>query len=200
VASANPNLTISTPPGAEFAVVDPRAQKPTMVAFLDPRTAVLGQPVQVEAFLANRASGSQHLRAEDLAILGKPAHLAECVMLGVPKDLRKVPPMIAENIGLLTLSADATDAAQFQFTVIPKNPEMAAPLAEFCKSILELVRLLPPEQLAGVPEIVLTLIKGTVAVPVPQGVTLNTSLPLAAVAKPLGRKLGTGGPGAPRPQ
>jgi hypothetical protein len=77
---------------------------------------------------------------------------------------------------------------------------MAAPLTAWCKSTLDLLRLMPPEQLAPVPEIVRMLINGAVAVPAAQGVTLSTSLPLAMIQKPLARKLGTGGPAAPRPQ
>jgi len=200
VVSANPNLAIGTPQGAEFTVVDPRAQKPTMVAFVDPRTAVLGQPAQVEAFLANLVSGTQHAQAKDLAGLEKPTRPLECVLLEVPRQQWKLPPVIADNIALLRLSAEATDAAQFQLTVVPKDPEMAAPLSTWCQSSLDLIRLLPPEQLAAVPEIVRVLLKGAVAAPAPGGVTLSAKLPMAMVARPVGRRMGTGGPAVPRPQ
>jgi hypothetical protein len=193
VASAAQNLRISTPPGAEFTVTDPSAEKPTMVAFMNPTAAVLGQPVQVEAFLANLASGNRHLRAKDLAVFAKPTHLVECVMLGVPREVRRVPPVIGENIALLALSVAGTDAAEIQLTVVPRDPAMAAPLAAWCQSSLDLLHLLPPEQLAPANEMVRALIRGTTAAPAPQGVTLSASLPLALVQGPLGRRLGSGG-------
>lgn len=199
VASANPNLTLSTPAGAEFTVVDPKAQKPTMVALIDPRTAALGQPVQVEALLANLASGTRHPRAGDLADLEKPEHPLTCVLLEVPGKQWKLPPVIADNIALLRLEAEAADAAQMRLTVVPSRPEMATPLATWCQSSLELLRLLPPEQTAGVPEVVRKLITEAVATPVAEGVTLSSKLPLALIARPLGRRLGTAGPAAARP-
>ncbi len=194
-----PNLRVSTPPGVEFVVADTRSAKGTMVAFLSPREAVVGQAAQVEAFLTNLAAGTRHARSEDLVGLEAPTALVDCVMLGLPKETRALPAGLADQVALLTLTVAAKDGAELALAVHPRNPDMAAPLVTWCQSSIALLRLLPPEQLASLGPVKTALLTSAEATAVPQGVGLSAHLPLEVVHEFLARKLGTGGPEQPPP-
>lgn len=196
---ASANLRVSTPPGVEFVVAYTRPNKGTMVAFLSPQEIVVGKAAQVEAFLDNLASGKRHARQQDLSGLEAPQRLVECVLLGLPKEVQKLPAGLAEHLGLLTLTVTGQTSAELVLTVQPRNPEMVAPLATWCQSSLALLRLLPPEQLASLGPVRKALLASAEATAIPPGVALSASLPLATVHDLLATALATGRPVQPQP-
>lgn len=182
---------VETPPNAEFTVRMPDDKKPGKVnvaAFLDPKTLAFGPPNQVEAFLDNVAQKRVHPKAADFAMLEKPAHLLEAVLLKFPNDDGKAPPFITENTRRIHIGVDCGDAIDAQITFQPVNPAMVDPLARIGTGLTDLVHLLPPAQipLDGPKRVVLDSVQVSAT---KEAVVLVASLPLDMIRGPLAAKL-----------
>jgi|GEM_PF-2196503 len=192
---------VETPPNAEFTVRMPDDKKPGKVnvaAFLDGRTLAFGPPHQVEAFLDNVAQKRVHPKAADFAMLDKPTHLIEAVLLKFPNDDGKAPPFITENTRRIHVGVDCGDAIEAQITLQPTNPAMVEPLSRIGTGLVDLVHLLPPAQipLDGVKRTVLDSVQFSAT---KDAVILSAGLPLDLIRQPLAAKLNPAAAPAPAP-
>jgi hypothetical protein len=190
---------LETPPNAEFTVTMPDDKKPGKVntaAFLSPTILVFGPPALVQAFLDNVTQKRQHTQLADFAMLDKPAHMVEIVVLKFPNDDGKTPRFITENIRRLHVGVDAAEAIDAQLTIQPIKPEMVPALAKIGTGLADMIQLLPPDQipLQGVPRVILDNAKVTATA---EAVILTSSLPLELVRPLLASKIT---PAAPPPQ
>jgi len=190
---------IETPPNAEFAVTMPDDKKPgkvNMAAFLNPTIMVFGPPAVVQTFLDNVTQKRQHAKVADFAMLDKPTHMAEVVVLKFPNDDGKTPRFITENVRRIHLGIDADEAIDAQLTIQPVKPEMVTALAQVGTGLVDMIHLLAPDQipLQGVPRVILDNAKVTST---KEAVTLTSSLPLELVRPLIVSKVS---PAAPPPQ
>jgi hypothetical protein len=194
VLSGIEQFRVETPPNAEFAVRMPDDKKPgkvNMAAFLNPRTLAFGPPHQVQAFLDNVAQKRVHPKAADFAMLEKPSHLVEAVLLKFPNDDGKAPAFITENTRRIHIAADCSEAVDVQVTFQPVNPAMVEPLARAAMGLVDLFHLIPPAQvpLAGIQRTIADSIQVSAT---KEAVILVGGLPLEMIQKPLAAKLNPG--------
>jgi hypothetical protein len=182
---------VETPPNAEFTVRMPDDKKPGKVnvaAFLNPRIIAFGPPHQVEKFLDNVAQKRVHPKAPDFAMLEKPSHLVEVVLLKFPNDDGKAPPFITENTRRIHLGVDAGETIDFQLTFQPANQAMVEPLSRAASGLTDLLHLIPPGQIP-VPGPVRPVLDSVQVSATKEAVVLLASLPLELIRQPLAAKL-----------
>jgi hypothetical protein len=190
---------LETPSNAEFTVTMPDDKKPGKVntaAFISPSILAFGPPPLVAALLDNVAQKRQHASVADFAMLDKPAHLFECVVLKFPNDDGKTPRFITENTRRLHLAIDCDEAVEAQLTIQPVKLEMVPALAQIGKGLADLIPLLSPDQipLQGLPRVILNNARVTAT---PEAVILTSSLPLDLIRPLIASKVT---PAAPPPQ
>lgn len=146
---ARGKMRITTPKGAEFAAASVdggRAGRFSMLALLSPTVLVLGETGEVQEFLANLSGGMKHPHHAALAGFAEPSHMAQFTLLGVPEELRRVPPAVGLSLERIEVGLDATEEVVVGATIVPRDPRLADPLSRWGQSALAILALLPPEQ------------------------------------------------------
>jgi len=182
---------VETPANAEFTVTMPDDKKPgklNTAAFLSPTVVAFGPPPQVEAFLGNLAQKRKHAQAADFAMLEKPSHMVECVVLKFPNKDGKTPRFIVENTRRLHLGIDCDDVIAAQLTVQPVKPEMVDPLARIGTGLVDMIHLLPPDQIPLQGPRRMILDNATVTA-TKEAIVLASSLPVDQVRPMIARKI-----------
>jgi hypothetical protein len=129
-----------------------------------------------------------HPKAPDFAMLEKPSHLVEVVLLKFPNDDGKAPPFITENTRRIHLGVDAGETIDFQLTFQPANQAMVEPLSRAASGLTDLLHLIPPGQIP-VPGPVRPVLDSVQVSATKEAVVLLASLPLELIRQPLAAKL-----------
>lgn len=182
---------LETPPNAEFTVTMPDDKKPgkvNLAAFLSPTILVFGPPPLAQAMMENVAQKRQHAQLADFALLDKPSHLLELVILKFPNDDGKTPRFITENVRRLHFGVDADEAIDAQLTIQPIKLEMVPALAQIGTGLVDMIHLIAPDQIPvqGLPRVILDNAKVTST---KEAVILTSSLPLELLRPVLASKI-----------